>query len=285
MLAQNILNQLDERIKTYSDEISKLERQAESLREERKVAENERQALQTLVGAGESAIEQARNFLNLANRANRGDMIESFWEEMEGLKGMSAIADLPEDDDPEDCNQFYPDGTIVTIINGEYKGDKCEVTGYAGKGWYLFGEDGWECHESDFSVSLVAEPNSTYTNGDIVEIIAGEFKGTITSVAKYLGEARYLLENGCEVSFGEIVLYEGEENEIVMEDLDNFEMNLPKIPVQPQAAGADVLDFGEMSMPELKEECRARGIDKNTVKRYGTLSRKSTWIAALKAIR
>ena len=103
MFAQNILATYTERHESLTARIHELEAALNAVREERAALEAETQQLQTLAGAGQSAIEQAANFLSLAERGGRGDMIESFWEAVDALRSRPA-AELPEPTPPDDNN-------------------------------------------------------------------------------------------------------------------------------------------------------------------------------------
>ena len=68
----------------------------------------------TLEGAAESAINQAQSFLNAADSMGRTDLITTFWDAMDAMKGY-AIAQLPESPEnitttePEPVNPIQPD--------------------------------------------------------------------------------------------------------------------------------------------------------------------------------
>jgi hypothetical protein len=70
----------------------------------------------TLEGAAESAINQAQSFLNAADSMGRTDLITTFWDAMDAMKGY-AIAQLPESPEPittpepEPVNPIEPDTT------------------------------------------------------------------------------------------------------------------------------------------------------------------------------
>ena len=103
MFAQNILATYTERHESLTARIHELEAALNAVREERAALEAETQQLQTLAGAGQSAIEQAANFLSLAERGGRGDMVEAFWEAVDALRSRPA-AELPEPTPPDDNN-------------------------------------------------------------------------------------------------------------------------------------------------------------------------------------
>lgn len=84
--AHQVITVLDSQINSISTEIAELESHLAKLRDAQKRMENERQAMLTLAKAGESALEQAANFLSMAKAANRTDMIEAFWTGIDGLR-------------------------------------------------------------------------------------------------------------------------------------------------------------------------------------------------------
>lgn len=84
--AHQVIAGLDSQINSIATEIVELENHLAKLRDAQKRIENERQAMLTLAKAGESALEQASNFLNMAKAANRTDMIEAFWTGIDGLR-------------------------------------------------------------------------------------------------------------------------------------------------------------------------------------------------------
>ena len=93
--ATNILNDYDSQIQGISDRVAELELLLNELRNEKKVLEAEKQALQTLAGAGQSAIDQAARFLSMARSAGRTDMVAAFWNAIDNLRGSEAVANLP----------------------------------------------------------------------------------------------------------------------------------------------------------------------------------------------
>lgn len=93
--ATSILNDYDSQIQSISERVAELELLLNELRNEKKVLEAEKQALQTLAGAGQSAIDQAARFLSTARSAGRTDLEAAFWTAMESLSGSEAIANLP----------------------------------------------------------------------------------------------------------------------------------------------------------------------------------------------
>ena len=84
--AHQVIAGLDSQINSIATEIVELESHLAKLRDAQKRIENERQAMLTLAKAGESALEQASNFLSMAKAANRTDMIEAFWTGIDGLR-------------------------------------------------------------------------------------------------------------------------------------------------------------------------------------------------------
>jgi len=84
--AHTVIASLDNAIADVSCNIAALEKQLSDLREQQKHLENERQAMLTLAKAGESAIEQSANFLNMAKAAGREDMVQAFWDGIDALR-------------------------------------------------------------------------------------------------------------------------------------------------------------------------------------------------------
>lgn len=84
--AHQVVSGLDNQIADCAAMIAELEAKLAQVRESQKQLENERQGLLTLAKAGESAIEQANNFLTLAKAAGRADMVEAFWSGIDGLR-------------------------------------------------------------------------------------------------------------------------------------------------------------------------------------------------------
>lgn len=84
--AHTVIAGLDNAIADVSCNIAALEKQLADLREQQKQLENERQGLLTLAKAGESALEQAATFLALAKAGGREDMIQAFWNGIDGLR-------------------------------------------------------------------------------------------------------------------------------------------------------------------------------------------------------
>lgn len=125
MFAQSILNNYSQQIDTISTEIQALEQQLNALREQQKQLEAERQAMSTMASAGESAINQTQQFLTLANRAGREDLITAFWEDMDAIRNEGStfgysIADLPN----SDHNEVNSDHNEV---NSEHKSTLSDV--------------------------------------------------------------------------------------------------------------------------------------------------------------
>lgn len=115
--AGNVISNLDSQISTISNQIAELERQLAVLRDNQKALENERQAMLTLAQAGESALQQAFNFLKLADMAGRDDMTQAFWQSMDSLRDRdtelmlpeTAQADEPQPKQPAPTNPNTPD--------------------------------------------------------------------------------------------------------------------------------------------------------------------------------
>lgn len=84
--AHQVIAGLDNQIADCAVLIAELEAKLAQVRETQKQLENERQGLLTLAKAGESAIEQAATFLTLAKAANRDDMVQAFWNGIDGLR-------------------------------------------------------------------------------------------------------------------------------------------------------------------------------------------------------
>lgn len=194
MLGYVTTENLNNDIRDLSSDIAALEQQLAIKREEKKAKENELQAIQTLVAAGNSAIEQARNFLALATHADRQDLIASFWEEMDEMRERQSIGELPGAVDP-----------VETDPNPQPDPDDSD--------------DG---------------------NAIAVEIEAGEALEDVTG------------------------------------DADAIESKPPL-----QAVGSDVLRFSMLTLPNLRKECQNRGISKNKVKEYGSLTKRQIWIDVL----
>lgn len=84
--ANQIVIGLDSQIRDVSDRISEAELLLAQLRETQKSLETEKQGVLTLAQAGESALQQAANFLGLATSSGRVDMVDAFWEGIENLR-------------------------------------------------------------------------------------------------------------------------------------------------------------------------------------------------------
>lgn len=104
--AHQIIAGLDHQISSVSSQIADLERQLAALRESQKQLENERQGLLTLAKAGESAIEQANNFLGLAKASGRADMVDAFWSGIDGLRDEKP--ELPSASEPQPQSEPEP---------------------------------------------------------------------------------------------------------------------------------------------------------------------------------
>jgi len=98
--------------------IDTLEAQLKALRNDKTNLEAELQTVLTLEGAAESAINQAQSFINAADSLGRTDLIATFWDAMDAMKGY-AIAQLPESPEPvttpepEPVNPIEPDTNTV----------------------------------------------------------------------------------------------------------------------------------------------------------------------------
>jgi hypothetical protein len=98
--------------------IDELEAQLKALRNNKTALEAELQTVLTLEGAAESAINQAQSFINAADSLDRTDLIATFWDAMDAMKGY-AIAQLPESPEPvttpepEPVNPIEPDTNTV----------------------------------------------------------------------------------------------------------------------------------------------------------------------------
>ncbi|MBP0022317.1 MAG: hypothetical protein J7647_32770 [Cyanobacteria bacterium SBLK] len=126
MLGHTTIETLNRDIEQLTENIAQLEQQLAIAREERKQKEAERQAVQTFVAAGNSSLEQAENFLSLTTRADRFDLVASFWEEMDKLRerfSRQAIADLPPAPEPE----LIEEEPTEPAPDGDGDGDAVEV--------------------------------------------------------------------------------------------------------------------------------------------------------------
>lgn len=122
MLFTQHTDRLTASINGIQSHIDKLENQLKALRSDKSSLESEFQTVLTLEGAAESAINQAQSFLNAADSMGRTDLIATFWDAMDAMKGY-AIAQLPESPEPdttpepEPLNPIEPDtNTVQTAI-------------------------------------------------------------------------------------------------------------------------------------------------------------------------
>lgn len=106
--AGNVITGLDNQINAIASGIADLEKQLADLRETQKQLENERQAMLTLAQAGESALQQAFNFLRLADMAGRDDMTQAFWQSMDSLRDRDTELMLPESSEPTTGEEPQP---------------------------------------------------------------------------------------------------------------------------------------------------------------------------------
>jgi hypothetical protein len=116
MLFTQHTDRLTASINGIQSHIDELENQLKALRNDKSGLESELQTVLTLEGAAESAINQAQSFLNAADSMGRTDLITTFWDAMDAMKGY-AIAQLPESPEPittpepEPVNPIEPDTT------------------------------------------------------------------------------------------------------------------------------------------------------------------------------
>ena len=97
-----ILNNCNDRAASVMTEIEVLECQLNDKREELQQIEAEKQRLETMAGAGQSAIEQAQKFLGLAEMSGRQDMIEAFRSAiLQIFDHQPPIAEIEPGTDPE----------------------------------------------------------------------------------------------------------------------------------------------------------------------------------------
>jgi hypothetical protein len=114
MLFTQHTDRLTVSINGIQSHIDELENQLKALRSDKSGLESELQTVLTLEGAAESAINQAQSFLNAADSMGRTDLITTFWDAMDAMKGY-AIAQLPESPEPittpepEPINPIDPD--------------------------------------------------------------------------------------------------------------------------------------------------------------------------------
>ncbi|MBG0747937.1 MAG: hypothetical protein I4E98_15320 [Planktothrix agardhii KL2] len=114
MLFTQHTDRLTASINGIQSHIDELENQLKALRNDKSGLESELQTVLTLEGAAESAINQAQSFLNAADSMGRTDLIATFWDAMDAMKGY-AIAQLPESPEPittpepEPINPIEPD--------------------------------------------------------------------------------------------------------------------------------------------------------------------------------
>jgi len=114
MLFTQHTDRLTASINGIQSQIDELEAQLKALRNDKTNLEAELQTVLTLEGAAESAINQAQSFINAADSLNRTDLIATFWDAMDAMKGY-AIAQLPESPEPvttpepEPVNPIEPD--------------------------------------------------------------------------------------------------------------------------------------------------------------------------------
>lgn len=114
MLFTQHTDRLTASINGIQSHIDELENQLKALRSDKSGLESELQTVLTLEGAAESAINQAQSFLNAADSMGRTDLITTFWDAMDAMKGY-AIAQLPESPEPittpepEPINPIEPD--------------------------------------------------------------------------------------------------------------------------------------------------------------------------------
>jgi uncharacterized phage infection (PIP) family protein YhgE len=114
MLFTQHTDRLTASINGIQSHIDELENQLKALRSDKSSLESELQTVLTLEGAAESAINQAQSFLNAADSMGRTDLIATFWDAMDAMKGY-AIAQLPQSPEnitttePEPVNPIQPD--------------------------------------------------------------------------------------------------------------------------------------------------------------------------------
>ena len=118
MLFTQHTDRLTASINGIQSHIDTLEAQLKALRNDKTNLEAQLQTVLTLEGAAESAINQAQSFVNAADSLGRTDLIATFWDAMDTMKGY-AIAQLPESPEPittpepEPVNPIEPDTNPV----------------------------------------------------------------------------------------------------------------------------------------------------------------------------
>jgi len=104
MFGQTTIDNFNNAIANLSSQIQELELQLKQLREDRKVLETEQQAKLTLIGAGQSALDQIQNFLSLATVGDNQDLLTDFWAQLEVLKDTLTVYPQLEETAPDESD-------------------------------------------------------------------------------------------------------------------------------------------------------------------------------------
>jgi uncharacterized protein (UPF0335 family) len=223
-------------------QVQAIQEQIERLHKEQKQLQSYLQQLGSVESAMESAVKQVQTAVALANKVCP-DEVEAFHGIVNGLFDSAPVAELP-----ETVDAVEPD-----IVEPQTKPDGDAV-----------------------------EYEPKWKKGQFVKVLSGIRKGEVWSVVGYkgpkdvgierAGEEALELENNLE----EYIHQSEEVVDTIARDADEV-----KLPSRLQAVGSDVLDFSEWSMKDLRVECRDRGIDVETLRTYGQLTKKQTLIDAL----
>lgn len=127
--ATTILGNYDAQILSIAERVADLELLLNELRTEKKNLEAQKQALQTLASAGQSAIDQAARFLTMTRAAERGDLEVAFWTALQQLGDYQQLPELPaetngaatetEETEIIEAKPKHSQATLATLFNIE----------------------------------------------------------------------------------------------------------------------------------------------------------------------
>ncbi|MEM9541746.1 MAG: hypothetical protein AAGA60_19905 [Cyanobacteria bacterium P01_E01_bin.42] len=226
-------------------QIQAIQEQIDRLHKEQEQLQAYLQQLGSVESAMESAVKQVSTAIALGQKVCP-DELAGFHATVNGLFDGTPVAELPEVVDPVKSEPVEPQ----TDPNGD--GDAIAVE--------------------------VEEIPERWEKGQFVRVLSGIRKGEVWSIVGYESPGHYAIERaGVEALEGDDNLEEyAHQSEVTDTIVRNSDEK-----VRLQAVGSDILDFSDWSMADLRQECRDRDIDTETLRTYGQLTKKQTFINAL----
>lgn len=224
--------------------IQAIQEQIDRLHKEQEQLQTYLQQLGSVESAMESAVKQVQTAIALGQKVCP-DELSSFHATVNGLFDGTPVAELPDTVDPVESEPLEPQ----TDPNGDGAAIAVEVE----------------------------EIPERWEKGQFVKVLSGIREGEVWSVTGYEGPKDVGIERAgvealeLEDNLEEYVHGSGEVADTIIRDSD----------VRLQAVGSDVLDFSDWSMKDLRQECSDRKIDIETLRTYGQLTKKQTFIDAL----